>query len=305
MDNGTGPNSLAFIPGEFRTTEGGLILFLGYVFGDLRDGAGTTLTDLPFERDHCIGLSRESLDWLGDKVPFPEDPSNTAQVGWYRLDAATGRWALETLATLAFTRGNVCSVAADGKVTYEKDKSGDPITNIVYLPTSALPDVRAGKFSGTDGCTDTLRKFSEYWVCGPIHGSGWAAFGLDIGDRVSCFNLKAKDQCGNPVPNIVYSMKGRDHGYRAEAWTGRNGRSCLQVIASEEIGVNHDFDDLMGETFWVDITLKYAKSSSEVVKSYENPKYDPAVGDCAAPESCTQIDHEVKTSERCASGPGS
>jgi len=103
---------------------------------------------------------------------------------------------------------------------------------------------------------------------------GWYGFGIDIGEKVGCFLLSAKNQCGKPLANVVCSLKGRDHGYRAEGWTSAEGKSCFQVMASEKKGGNHDYDDLGGETFWVDITLKKDRKTPKKVLDFENPLFD-------------------------------
>ena len=288
----TGTTGLAYVPGELRQTDGKLTSMLGISFFDFRDKNGNKISKFQSSEiiDICVPIELSSLDWLGDVTPA----TDTMDLTWYDLEPTKGQWkARSKLAKVSYTKGYKY-VMKNGFCNQTLDSEGLPIRNIVSATRSQMADVRSDQLYYKDECFGgNNTKVTEFWVCGQVDGSGWFAWGLGMQQR-ACFALTVTDQCKAPLSNVVFSIKGRDHGYRAEAWTNSSGKACLDVIPSEPTGKDYDFDQLGGETYMVDVELSWEKLLQNTTKSHQNPKYSSASSaGCAKPSSCTPLIKEM------------
>ena len=285
----TGTTGLQYIPGELRQTDGKLAAMLGISFFDFRDMKGNKIDKFATSEilDICVPIEASSLDWLGDVTAS----TDAIDLTWYNLEPTKGQWkARSKSARVAYTRGYKYTKDKYGACQYTLDAEGQPIRDIVDAKRAQMADIRSDQLSYKDECIGgSTSKVTEFWVCGKMDGSGWYAWGLGVAQR-GCFALTVTDQCNAPLKNVVFSIEGRDHGYRAEAWTDPSGKACLDVIPSEPAGKDYDFDGLGGETYWVDVDLSWAKVLQNTTKSHQNPKYSSAsAGGCAKPSACTPL----------------
>ena len=285
----SGTAGLKYIPGELRQTDGKLTTLLGFSFFDLRDKDGVKIGKFKSTEIFkiCVPVPSASLDWLGDV----EESTSKVDLTWYNLEPTKGRWkARSPGAVVSYTKGYKHTKDSYGNCKQTLDSEGQPIRNIVEADRKELPDIRSDQLYYKDQCLGGAQtKVSEFWVCGTMDGSGWYAWGLGLSQR-SCFALTVTDQCKSPLKNVVFTIKGRDHGYRAESWTDTKGKACLDIIPSEPTGKDYDFDGLGGETFWVDVELSWAKVLQNTTKSHQNPKYTAKSSKgCADVASCIPL----------------
>ena len=284
----SGTSGLQYIPGELRQTDGDLAALLGISFFDFRDKSGTKISKFKTSEiiDICVPIPVASLDWIGDVIPS----TDAVDLSWYDLEPTKGQWKKRPKgAKVAYTKGYKYTMK-NGACDQTLDAEGQPIRKIVDATRSQLADIRSYQLSYKDECLGGMTsKVTEYWVCGQLDGSGWFAWGLGVSQR-SCFTLTVTDQCKAPLKNVVFTIKGRDHGYRAEAWTDAAGKACLDVIPSEPASKDYDFDGLGGETYWVDVDLSWEMVLQNTTKSHQNPKYSStSAGGCAKPSVCTPL----------------
>jgi len=261
---------------------------LGFSYYDWRDAKGSPITKFSQPIGLCSPVPSAALDWFGDLNPTKDKVELKA----YTLDPTTGRWKTMTnFAYAKYTAGFVMKKNAQGFCEQVKGTDGQPIKNKLFVKQGDLGDIRANKFTYEDKvCAPGLKNLvSEYWVCHPVDGSGWFAWGVPQAGK-SCVTLEAKDQCNKPISNVVFKVKGRDHGYRATSWTDGKGKACLEVIPSEPVGKDYDFDGLGGESFWVDVEFNCAKISQKNIASHKNHKFQEGkkVG-CANPSTCDAL----------------
>jgi hypothetical protein len=247
----------------------------------------------------------EALDWLGDVDLATDD----VEMLWYGLDKSSGRWiAAERRAMVRYLRPPCIQDLTD--CTCELDAEDRPKKDFQPLQRDQLPDVRAKQLLVDDACrVDSDNKpfrhrITEYFVCGPIDHSGWYAWGLAVTDR-TCLSLSAVNQCGTPLSNVVFSLKGRDQGFRALAWTDGNGQACLDVPASEPVGLDFDYDGLGGETFWLDVELYWSAGSMKSLQSHECPRQSDAQASCGDRASCVTLKQTFDDSSAQCSGGSS
>lgn len=284
-----GSDGLDYIPGELRQTNGNMLSIMGFSFFDFRDQSGKAIAKLDAAKqfEACVPIPHASLDWIGDVTPT----TDALELGWYDLDKTAGRWKPRSkLASVAYTKGYKYTKDAQGNCVQVVDKSGMPVRNVVRATRKELADIRADQLYYKDECLSGMQsQVTEFWVCGLIDGSGWYAWGLGVTQR-TCFALTVTDQCKKPLRNVVFTVKGRDHGYRAEAWTDGSGEACLDVIPSEPQGKDFDLDTLGGETYWVDVVLSWDKVLTDTTKSHQNPlESTAAAAGCAKTSACTPL----------------
>ncbi len=286
----SGTSALDYIPGELRQTDGKLAALMGFSFFDFRDQKGAVIGKFNAADviDLCVPIPTSSLDWIGDVNAATAD---AVELNWYNLQPVQGLWKPRTKpAKVAYTKGYKFTKDSSGNCKQVTDAEGMPVRNIVDAKRSELADVRSNQVYYTDECLGGVKsQVNEFWVCGQVDGSGWYAWGLGVTER-SCFALSVTDQCKAPLSNVVFTVKGRDHGYRAQAWTNAQGQACLDVIPSEPTGKDYDHDKLGGETYWVDVVLSYDKVLQNTTKSHQNPKYTgKATTTCAQRTNCTPL----------------
>jgi hypothetical protein len=97
------------------------------------------------------------------------------------------------------------------------------------------------------------------------------------------------DQCGTPLSNVVFTLKGRDQGFRAQAWTDGEGRACLDVPPSEPQGLDFDYDGLGGETFWLDVELHWSAGAVKKLRDHECPRQSDTQASCGDPTACVPL----------------
>lgn len=288
-----GTSALDYLAGEFRQKDGDLAALLGFAFFDFRDQAGATIKSFQSADviDLCVPVPSTSLDWIGDVSAAAE----RVELNWYNLDPQRGRWAARTkMAQVSYTRGYKYKKDKNGQCVQELDAEGQPIRNIVTAKRSELADIRSGQLMFSDECAGGIKtQVYEYWVCGAVDGSGWYAWGLAAKER-ACFALQATDQCKTPLANAVFVLRGRDHGYRTEAWTDYRGKACVEVFPSEPTGKDYDYDRLAGETFWVDVEVSYAKVLQSFIKSHESPKFSATMSSgCQKRTDCIPLNKTI------------
>ena len=287
----SGKDALDYLAGEFRqSTDGKLTSMLGFAYYDWRDAKGSPITKFITTdyRELCSPVPSSALDWFGDLNPSLDKVELKA----YTLDSTKGRWLpMASFAYVKYTAGFVMKKNSSGFCENVKGTDGQPIKNKLFVQQKDLGDIRANKFTYEDKiCSPGLKNLvSEYWVCHPVTGSGWFAWGVPQAGK-SCVTLTAKDQCSKPISNVVFKVKGRDHGYRATSWTDAKGKACLEVIPSEPVGKDYDYDGLGGESFWVDVEFNCAKIAQKNIASHKNHKFQAGkkVG-CANPSSCDAL----------------
>ncbi len=248
------PGAVDYFGGEFRDTDGKLLWLTGFGYFDLRDGAGQQLSAFPPEAV-CYGVGPEAVSSLVDLIPG----TDLVEMNAYTLDAAAGRWT------------NLGPVAAVG-VTSGYDEDNLPL--IDFVTERMLPDLRSGV------------EDEGAWVCAPLMGSGWLAWGISVEPR-ACISLRVTNQCRYPLPNVVVDGHGRDHGYRVTTWTDRTGRACIEAAQSEPLARDYDFDTLEGETFWLNVKLSWDVSEVD----FPSLELSRSAGSCAQPETCVPLTH--------------
>ncbi len=247
-----GRAGLPYFGGEMVTVDGDLLWTLAFGYFDLRDETGAKMTEFPpFEE--CFRLTNDSLDWLVDL-----DPATVEKVEMKGLvfDAESSRWVKTTKDTHLSQR--VYNGMSDAYI-------------FELVPAAALPDVRSGQYP------------EQLWVCTQVGGSGWIAIGNTVSER-SCIVINTKYNC-QPTGNSVVQATGRDHGYRVENWTDRQGNTCVNVAQSEPVGSDFDDDQLAGETFFLDISVRngFGNRSIESFEASRTP------GHCGEPDNCEKI----------------
>ena len=297
----SGKQALDYLAGEFRqTVDGKLVSMLGFSYYDWRDAKGAAIVTFKTsdQRQICSPVPSAALDWFGDVNKTPDK----VELNAYTLDPTKGRWtSMKESAYAMYTAGYVMKKnPTTGFCENVKSTDGQPIKNFKHIQTKELGDIRANKFTYEDKeCAPGMKNLVfEYWVCHPVTGSGWFAWGVPLAGK-SCVMLKAKDQCNKPIDNVVFQVKGRDHGYRATAWTNPKGEACLEVIPSEPVGKDYDYDGLGGESFWVDVEFNFARIDKKEIANHKNHKFQAGknVG-CSSPSSCdvltqTFTDHTI------------
>lgn len=261
----SGPQAVDFFGGEFRDTQDNLLWATGFGYFDLRDDSGATLESFePF--DECFGVGFDGLSQLVDVLPETED----VEMNVFTLDPTKGRWV---------NQGPVGYVAYTSDYTLE----GDPI--ILPAPRAEKDNIRSGQFD------------KAIWVCAPLAGSGWTAWGVSVRPR-SCIAFRATNQCRFPLANVVVAIRGaRGYGYKAESWTDRRGSACVEASRSEGLDLDYNHNELNGETFWVDAEAIYSGIPQQY-PNYELPKEEAT---CAEPANCIPLEavFEDFTIERC------
>jgi len=259
-----GPSAVDYFGGEFRDTQGNLLWVTGFGYFDLRDDSGATLESFePF--DECFGVGFDALAQLVDMLPDTDE----VEMNVFTLDTTQGRWV---------NKGPVGYVA----YTDDYDAEGNPL--IVPAARAQKNDIRSGQFQ------------KQVWVCAPLSGSGWTAWGVAVRPR-ACISFQATNQCQYPLANVVVSLKGRGFGYKATSWTDRRGKACLEASRSENLDLDYNHNELNGETFWVDADLTHQGISARYT-DYEMPREEAT---CAQPENCIALTHRIEdfTIERC------
>ena len=251
----SGPAAVDFFGGEFRDTRGNLLWVTGFGYFDLRDDQGATLESFaPFPE--CFSVGFDALDQLVDVKPETDE---LLEMNLFTLDESVGRW--EDQGTIAW-------------VAYTIDMNDDGHPIIVPADRSLKDDIRSGQLN------------KAIWVCAPVSGSGWLAWGVSFPQR-SCITLQAMNQCRYPLANVVFSVRGRGYGFKAETWTDRRGQACLEASLSEDLGLDYNLNELRGETFWVNTQLRLEEALMEF-PSFEIPR-QPA--SCMQPEGCIPLKH--------------
>ena len=288
----SGKAALDYLAGEFRqASDGKLVSMLGFSYYDWRDAKGAAIVKFnPSDnRQICSPVPSTALDWFGDLNPTLDKVELKA----YTMDQTKGRWAsMADFAYAMYTAGYVMKKnPTTGFCENVKGTDGQPIKNLLHITPKNLGDIRANKFTYEDkDCSPGIKNLVfEYWVCHPVTGSGWFAYGVPVAGK-SCVTLTATNQCNKPIDNVVLKVKGRDHGYRATAWTDPKGKACLEVVPSEPVGKDYDYDGLGGESFWVDVEFSCAEIDVKTIASHKNRKFEDGkkVG-CDNPSSCDSL----------------
>lgn len=259
----SGPRALDYYAGEFLDDSGNVTELTGFGYFDFRDDTGARIGTLKQGFQECFQISADTYDWLVDVDPTTTD---TVEMNAYRLDEGTGRWKkADKPAFVAYT------------TSY--DTSGSRAFAVTKPATVAqLPDIRTGLLSSMDAQP-------PYWMCMPIDGSGWYAWGVTIPEQ-TCFVLASRDQCHAPLANGVFVARGEHFGYLARGWTGWNGETCITAAMSEPTGKDFDLDGKAGETKLLDITAAFRSSTD----SRDAREIERQPASCRKPESCTRLE---------------
>ena len=250
-----GTRAVDFFGGEFRTTDASLLWVTGFGYFDLLDINGARIETLRQPFPECFAVDSDALDQIIDADPSTE----VLEMNLYTLDPTNGRWS---------PRGQGLVSLTDGA-----DEEGEPV--IRPATRDDKDDIRSNQL------------FTQIWVCAEMQGSGWLAWGRAIPQQ-TCVTARAYDQCGKPVPNVVFSIVGNGYGYKAESWTDRSGRTCLPAVRSEALGDDYDGNEVRGEVFKLDALLKHTFDSQNI-PALQMP-IEP--GTCDEPETCVPLEFE-------------
>jgi hypothetical protein len=289
-----GDVALDQIPPDMRTDDDELISFLGFQYLEVYDADGNRLDETEIVRG-CTRINQSGLSWVGDA-----DPS-TAEVDldWYRYDEHSGRWKRgSTTGELLFRRGNRLILDDGGHCDEVMDDSGRAIRDLQPVERSMMPDVRAEEHYAVPGCASSAEPepihVREYWVCGPVEGMGFYAYGRSAPEQ-TCYAMRVTNECDEPLEGVLFSARGVEHGYLHHASTGPDGTACIDVMASEPIGEDYDLDELGGEVFSVELEVRGGRAGRERIENKENPK---DFGSCEEPETCVQLSQQLNGCSR-------
>jgi len=251
-----GPQAVDYLGGEFRDTAGNLLWVTGFGYFDLRDGRGAPLESFP-PFTECFQVGFDAVGQLVDMDPSTDE----VEMSVFHLDPSSGRWEKQEEVGLV-------------KYTDELDENAQPV--LANARRSQLGDIRSGQFH------------KVVWICMPLGGSGWLAWGVPIRPR-TCIRFSAYDQCEDPLANVRFSVRGEGFGYKAESWTDRRGQACVEATRSEALGQDYNHNELSGETFSVTAEATRQQDSPVPWLAYDLPREEAS---CAAPEECISLRHK-------------
>ncbi len=253
----SGPQSLPFVAGEFRNTDGQVLFIPAFAYFDLRDQGGNVLATLPEGGANCVGIDFEAKSQLADVGAGPR-----IEMPVHVFDPQTGRWR---------------KITDDGYVGISEGSTPDGFDIIREARAEELGDIRSGFIT------------QQIWACGPLPGSGWIAFGVPIA-RTGCLRVEVADRCGTPIPFASFKVVGHDLAFQAETWTDADGEACITTAPSEAINENLNHNMVDGEVLQYDLAV----TSHGIPYNLPSTDMPRDGGNCLDPSTCIPFTVETQ-----------